>query len=314
MPDGRLVDLRLIPHQDDLLNDTTSDTIIDVAGLGSGKTTGIVIKALDLAAKNYPVLGMVTEPTFPMVRKILIPAFAQFLNKHSIPWRYNKNEHVLTARLGGNWCSIQLDSCHDPERLKGPNLAFAIVDEAGICDPGVWEHLPARVRHEDARVAQFIAVGTPEGFGDFYDWAEGRWDEGERGVRNVLRAETYDNIFLKDGPEAYIRKRLSHLDEQDLQQYVRGLFVARGSRVYKAFLREDCHARVPIGRNRIEVGADFNWARSCWVPSVPSGQSRCHVIGEVIGYDRTTEQMGEDLTMYIQGRIAKETGQTPYKD
>jgi hypothetical protein len=285
----------------------------------SGKTSGIVIKTLDLAIRNWPVGGMVVEPTFPMVRKILIPAFRQFLNKRNIPWSYNKNEHVLSVRLAGKWCQIQLDSCHDPERLKGPNIAYAIVDEAGICDPGVWEHLPARVRHEDAKVAQFIAVGTPEGFGEFYEWAEGQWgpkseERGngltfspERGLRRVLRAETYDNIFLKDGPEAYIRKRLSHLDESDLEQYVRGRFVAKGSRVYKAFTRTACHDRQPIGSARIEVGADFNFARSCWTTGTSRGE-KGHVFGEVIGYDKTTEEMGERLTEYLQRRIAEEQG------
>lgn len=317
---GRVLDLRMIPHQDDMLADTTSDTIIDVAGLGSGKTTGIVVKALDLAARNWPVTGMVVEPTFPMVRKILVPAFAQFLNKRAIPWRYNKNEHVLTVRLAGRWCSIQLDSCHDPERLKGPNIAYAIVDEAGICPPGVWDHLPARVRHEDAKVAQFIAVGTPEGFGEFYEWAEGSWGEKseqrgegvtyspERGTRHVLRAETYDNIFLKDGPEAYIKKRLSHLDETDLDQYVRGLFVAKGSRVYRGFIEKENAHRLKMGTSRIHVGADFNVSRMCWVVGERVGQDALHIHGEVVRYDTTTEAQGEALTTYLCARLTEETG------
>jgi hypothetical protein len=285
----------------------------------SGKTSGIVIKALDLAARNWPVGGMVVEPTFPMVRKILIPAFRQFLNKRNIPWRYNKNEHVLTVRLAGKWCEIQLDSAHDPERLKGPNIAYAIVDEAGICDPGVWEHLPARVRHEDAKVAQFIAVGTPEGFGDFYEWAEGKWGESvdvspdgitvseERGVRHVLRAETYDNIFLKDGPEAYIRKRLSHLDESDLEQYVRGRFVAKGSRVYRGFTDENGRV-MRMGNSRIHVGADFNVGRMCWEYGERVGSEGIHIHGEVIRYDTTTERQGEALTMVLMERLTRETG------
>jgi hypothetical protein len=305
---GRELALDLIPHQDDLLADLTSDTIIDVAGLGSGKTFGIVVKTLDLAAKNWPVPGMVVEPTLPMVRKILVPAFKQFLNKHHIPYRYNKNEHILTVRIAGRWCQVQFDSCHDPERLKGPNIAYAIVDEAGICDPGVWTHLPARVRHEDAKVAQFIAVGTPEGFGEFYEWAEGHWDEGDRGVRNVLRAETYDNIFLKDGPEAYIKKRLSHLDEADLDQYVRGQFVARGSRVYRAFTKDKNGDRMPIGDGRIHVGADFNVAKMCWVDTVDRSSHGCHAFAETIGYDTTTEDQAQRLTKQLQDRIQREQG------
>lgn len=312
LPAPRRVAVQSLPHQRNLLLDEESETQILVCGLGGGKTHGIVIKALTLAAKNWPVTGMVVEPTFPMVRKILVPGFEEFCTKHRIPYRYNKNEHVFSARLRGQWCRIQLDSSDDPERLKGPNLAYAIIDEAGIHKEDVWRHLPPRVRHPDAKVPQFIAVGTPEGFGEFYEWAEGEWDEKKRGKRNVIRAQTYDNTFLKPSPEEYVRRRLSHLDETDLDQYVRGLFVAKGSRVYRGFSRENNHHRVAIGQSRIEVGADFNVGKMAWVCGVRVGNPGMHIFGEVMRYDTTTEAQGEALTKYLQERIEKETGRVPF--
>jgi hypothetical protein len=300
----RRVSIEVLPHQADLIRDVVSETQILVCGLGGGKTHGVVIKALSLAAKNWPVPGIVVEPTFPMVRKILVPGFEEFCTKQGIRYRNNKNEHVFSARLGGRWCKILLDSSDDPERLKGPNLSFAIMDEAGIHKDDVWRHLPARVRHPDAKVLQFIAVGTPEGFGQFYEWAEGPWDEKKRGRRNVIRAQTYDNVYLQPSPEEYVRRRLSHLDESDIDQYVRGLFVSRGSRAYRGFDRARNGMPLDaIGNGRIEVGADFNVGKCTWIEAVSRGWDEGHVFGEVTRYDTTTEEMGEALSKDIQERI-----------
>ena len=298
--------LELLPHQADLLTDTTSDTIIDVAGLGSGKTLGIVYKAIAIAAVNGSVPTYVVEPTYGMVRKILVPTFEEVLTKHRIPWTYNKMDHLMRIRLAGKWCPIQLESSEHPERLKGPNIGVAMLDEAGMHKPDIWRHLPPRCRHPEAKVRQFIAVGTPEGLNDFQEWAEGPWDESKRGTRRVIRAQTYDNLFLHPSPEEYVRTKLSHLDDTDIDQYVRGIFVARGTRVYRSFLR-DQHGlpAQDFSRMPIVVGADFNVGKMCWTVGVVRGDE-LHIIGEVIRKDVTTWDMGEALTHYLQDLLARD--------
>jgi hypothetical protein len=298
--------LQLLPHQADLVEDTTSDTLIDVAGLGSGKTLGLVYKALAIAGVNGNIPTYVVEPTYPMVRKILVPTFEEVLEKHRIPYTYNRVDHLLRVRLAGKWCPIQLESSEHPDKLKGPNIGSALIDEAGMHKPDVWRHLPPRCRHPDARVRQFVAVGTPEGLNTFQEWAEGDWDERKRGTRRVIRAQTYDNLFLQPSPQEYVRTKLSHLDETDIDQYVRGLFVARGTRVYRAFQR-DIHGMPAhsFSRMPIVVGADFNVGKMCWTIGVVR-RDELHIIGEVIRRDATTWDQGEALTRAVQDLLARD--------
>lgn len=302
----RSAEVDILPHQAELVADTTSDTLIGVAGLGSGKTQGIVYKALSIAAVNGSVPTYVVEPTYPMVRKILVPAFEETLTNLRVPYTYNKIDHLLRVRMAGKWCPIQLESGEHPERLKGPNIGSALIDEAGMQKAEVWRHLPPRCRHPDARVRQFVAVGTPEGLNEFQEWAEGPWDTARRGVRRVIRAQTYDNLFLQPSPQEYVRSKLSHLDETDIDQYVRGLFVARGTRVYRSFQR-DIHGMPAHNFSRIPivVGADFNVGKMAWVVGVVR-QDELHIVGEVVRRDTTTWEQGEALTRYVQDLLARD--------
>lgn len=302
----------VLPHQGEVLEDIESDTLIDVAGLGSGKSAAVVMKAVQLAGLNWPIPIGVYEPTYPMVRDILVPMFEEYLTAQDIAWRYNRQDHNLYVRMRGRDHLIMLRSTDNPASLKGPNLAAVIIDEAGSHKHDVWRHLPPRARHPKAPHKQFVAVGTPEGFNDFYDWAEGAWDESKRGRRHVVRAQTYDNIYLDGGPEEYIRRKLSHLDDVDLDQYVRGLFVARGSRVYRSFDRMQ-HGVPFTGSTAgrvFEVGADLNYGKTVWTVAV-TGPMGGHVIGEVCRYDTTTEDLGEELSQYVQETVERHERRTP---
>jgi len=66
--------VNLLPHQFEMISDTTSPLISCVAGLGAGKTTAACYKALHLAQMSPPhVPGMICEPTYPMCRDVLKP-------------------------------------------------------------------------------------------------------------------------------------------------------------------------------------------------------------------------------------------------
>lgn len=309
MPEFRTAVADVLPHQAEGLSDVTSDTLVDVAGWGAGKTEFAVMKSVQLVGLNWPIPVGVFEPTYPMVRDILVPTYREFFGRHGIEYRYNKVDHNLFVRMRGRDHHIMLRSTDNAESLKGPNLAAVILDEAGIHSHDAWRYLPPRARHPRAKFKQFIAVGTPEGFGDFYEWAEGPWDESKRGKRRVIRAQTYDNIYLQPSPEEYIRRKLSHLDEADLDQYVRGLFIARGARVYRAFSRDkNGMPCTSFAGARFEVGADLNWGKTTWTEGIKRGRDEGHVFGEVTRYETTTEDMAEALTTDLQDRIKKKEG------
>lgn len=286
--EGARANFGALPHQAEGLADETSDTIVFVGGMGSGKTDFVAKKSVLLAVKNHPVIGAVLEPSYPMVRKILLPTYEQLFEERGIPWRYHRGDHLIRFSIGGRWFSIQLATGEKPEHLKGPNLAFALGDEAGILDDEVFRNLPARVRHPQAKVRQVVWAGTPEGMGTFRTWAEGPWDP-SRGIRRVIRAKTYDNHHLQPTPQHYVSTKLGHLDAADIDRYVHGLFVPSGQRVYDFHRAQHSLAPGfdPFTGGEILVGCDFNVGKMCWVLGTVTGDA-LHVWGEVVRYNTTT--------------------------
>jgi len=302
--------LRILPWQAQVLSDTTSPIIACPAGIGSGKTRLIVEKVLHVGWLNSPVPSMVVGPTFGMLSDNVLPQFFDVLETRKIRHRWvgpqggGRKSSALTVMPGHGVdpFDILVRSADDPKKLDGKNLGFVAIDECGQCKKGTIDRVRRRVRHPLARVHQLFLTGTPEDLGEYYDWCEGKPQPGTR----LVRANTEENVFL---PPGYIETTLSHLDEEDRQQYMRGFFIARGSRVYRHFDR-GAHV-IPcekIGNERIHVGADFNVAKCSWIASVVRGEE-CHVFDEIIGWDTTTEEQGERLSQRLQERIAKDTGQ-----
>lgn len=301
--------LTVLPWQAKVLADHTSPIIACPAGLGAGKTRLVIEKVLHVGWVNSPVPSMIVEPNFSMVTDILLPQFDEVFEERKIRYRWvgpqggGRKSATITVHPGHGVepYDILLRSADDPKRLDGKNLGFVAVDEAGQCKNGTIDRVRRRARHPNARMRQLMLTGTPENLGEYYEWCEGKPQPGT----TLIRANTEENIYL---PPDYVTTTLSHLDEDDRQQYMRGCFITKGSRAYRAFNR-GLHA-LPAGwklrpGERIEVGADFNVAKMSWVLSVRRGD-QCFVFGEVIGWDTTTEEQGELLTRALQERIARD--------
>jgi hypothetical protein len=279
----------------------------------SGKTHGLIEKAIHVGWVNAPVPSMLVEPTFGMVTDNLLPIFEKILKDRRIRYRWvgpqggGRKSSTITIMPGGGVpdYDILLRSADDPKRLDGKNLGFAGIDETGQCKPGTIDRVRRRLRDPNARVRQLLITGTPENLGEYYEWAEGNPQKGT----SLVRAKTHDNIFL---PSDYSETNLSHLDEDDREQYMLGRFITRGSRAYRAF-DAGVHG-IPcerIGNVRVDVGADFNVGKMSWVCSKRNGADELHVFSECIGWDTTTEDQGERLTRHLQGLLEAETGRPP---
>ncbi|MCK5608233.1 hypothetical protein KAR91_40505, partial [Candidatus Pacearchaeota archaeon] len=96
-----------------------------VAGIGAGKSYAGCIRAIQAAYGNVgghriktPNLGMITAPTFPMLRDATLRTFEEIAGDLLI--NYNKSEHLATMSNGSE---ILFRSTHDYETLRGPNLS-----------------------------------------------------------------------------------------------------------------------------------------------------------------------------------------------
>lgn len=310
MPEPGL-DLDVLPAQAEVLCDTTSDNILFVGGMGASKTWTMVLKSILLSGANHPFPVQVYEPTFPMVRKILLPTYEEVFDRYGFPWRYHKSEHTVQFAHDGVWSRIHLDSGEEPDRLVGPTLAAVLIDEAGKQKQGVWDKLPTRVRHPGARVLQFCAFGTPEDFGPFYQWCEGEWDESTRGTRRVVRADTRSNIYLPPTPDEYVRRRFGQLGPEDFERYVCGRFVPLGQRVYPFDRRAHAAATTedPF-RGDILVGCDFNFGKMVWIIGSRRGD-HLHVFAELVRRQTTTWDQAAALVALLRREMDRWRGRDP---
>ena len=303
-------DVSILPWQGRVLADHVSPIIASPAGLGAGKTRLLIEWVLHRGWVNSPIPSMLVEPTFGMVTDVLLPQFEEIFDQRKIRYRWvgpqggGRKSSTITVMPGYGVpdYDILLRSADDPRRLDGKNIGCAGVDEAGQCKPGTIDRVRRRTRHPHAKIRQLFLTGTPENLGEYYEWCEGKPQPGTA----LIRADTTENIFL---PDDYVTTTLSHLDEEDREQYMRGRFITKGSRAYRAFDRGQ-HNRPceGVGGGRVEVGADFNVGKMSWVLAMMRGPNECHVFDEVIGWDTTTEEQAERLTERLQERIAAESG------
>ncbi len=202
----------VLPAQRELL-ESTAKVVSFVGGYGSGKTRGLVYKAIQLALENPGCIGMFVEPSYTMIKDVAVPSFQEILEELQIPYRYMMNDHVMII---GSKHRILFRSGDEPNRLVGVNAAYALMDEPAKQSEEVAKALVSRLRDPRAARRQFVLGGTPEGFDWHHDWsmAEGT---------HLIRARTYDNPFL---PEDYIRGLEARLTPEEVRAYINGEFVS----------------------------------------------------------------------------------------
>src|SRR6185436_4676828 len=116
------------------LSRTQSSFVLDqhrwacfVGGIGSGKSYAGAAKAM-VQHLARPGLGLVIAPTYPMLRdatwRTALEVWAPVLVG------VVRNEMRMVLRGGAE---VLFRSADDPERLRGPNVSWAWIDEGSLC-------------------------------------------------------------------------------------------------------------------------------------------------------------------------------------
>jgi len=90
--------------------------------------------------------------------------FFEVLEAEDIGFDFNKQKNRL--RFTANGSEILFATMENPERLRGPNLAWFALDELTYTREEAWTRLLGRLRHPRAHRLCGCAVWTPKG----YDW------------------------------------------------------------------------------------------------------------------------------------------------
>jgi phage terminase large subunit len=295
--------LKLLPHQFELLSDTTTKIIGLCSGFGGGKTFSAARKAVHLAILNPGVDGIVTEPTFPLLVQVMFPELIIALDFFGVPFKFNKVESIFYCHIDGKQTRIICGSMENYTRLIGINAAWCVCDEFDTAKEDIayaaYVKLLGRLRNGNVR--QMVIVSTPEGFRAMHRIFIKENDESKR----LIKAKTQDNYHL---PQDYIDTMRAQFPENLICAYLEGEFVNLTSgTVYQQFDRKLNHCDDEHdGREPVHIGMDFNVGKMSAIIHVErSGQPRA--VGEILGAYDTPE-----MIRLIKQRFWDETSHDEY--
>ena len=279
-----------LPAQREFLEDETHRILGYIGGFGSGKSFALCAKALILGMKNPGTTAMVAEPSFPMIRTVLIPAMDDALARWEIDYEFRVSpqpEYIIKLPTGN--VKILCQSAENWQRVRGQNISFVLWDEADTSPADTaqkaGEMFLARMRV--GNVNQLAIASTPEGFRYCYRTFEEQKGEDKR----LIRVKTMDNPNL---PEQFIESLRRNYPPQLIQAYLEGHFVNLAScSLYPDFDRSRHYTDAqPTERDTIYIGIDINVGNSVTQHLIRKGDA-FHFFNEAVYRD--TQQIAAGL-------------------
>lgn len=229
-----------------------------VAGIGSGKSWAGCVRAL-LASQGLigrkrvqaPNLGVITAPTYPMLRDATLRTFADLADAQGLLARFNKSDMSVTLANGSE---VLFRSTDAPDRLRGPSITWWFGDEAAMYVRAVWDIMVGRLRQFGRRGYAWITT-TPRG----RNWVYQLFVV-DQGARKTIRATSRENVFLdKAIVEAWEQTYSGDFAAQELG----GEFVAFEGLIYPEFQRElHVFTQPPAQFSYSVAGVDWGFAHA----------------------------------------------------
>ena len=262
--------------------------------IGSGKSFALVYEALLLSRMNPGLLGLVGAPTYRMLEDATQRTFFEVLATENIDYSFHKQENRV--RLAATGSEIIFRSMENPDRLRGPNLAWFALDELTYTREEAWKCMVGRLRHPRARRLCGCAVWTPRGF----DWVYEQFVARRAGDCRLIQSPAGENVHL---PKDFYDGLRDVYAERFFRQEVQGEYLdVFGGNAYYAFSEENI-SEVSYDRE-LELcwALDFNVDPMCsviaqiaeeprsrnWHPYSPDPR-RLRVIDEIVLPDSNTE-------------------------
>jgi len=274
----------LHPGQLAFVDDQVTSILGVSAGYGAGKTRALCAKAVHLAMANQGFIGVVMEPTGPLIRDIWMTDFDDFLEMYDIPYTFRASPlPEYTLHLPGGDTKILCRSFENWQRIIGINGAWILADEIDTVNPAIANKAFPKIlgRLRAGNVRQFAAASTPEGFR--WMWQTFASEDGKgREDRRLIRMRTQDNPYL---PPDFIERMQANYDPQLLKAYLDGEFVnLTTGQVYDRFDRaKHVAVQMPdISREPLRIGVDFNVGNMSAVIAIRVGKN-LYVVDEVSG-------------------------------
>jgi len=290
-----------------------------IAGTGSGKTMAGVYEDLRWALKFPGSTGFIFEPTYRMVKRILIPKLEDFLGKPIETNPIIKQFHRGDLRIDfSNGTVVWLGSLEDPESAEGPSVDWIHVDEARL------------IRHIDVAIDVIIRrlrnsqIGSEQGYPTGSWWTTTPDHPGSdlfnffenvefRNVDSgVYRMSIYDNI--ENLPASYIRDVERRHSGGLADRFIYGRFahVAAGSLAFDFsihviheeelddgmtwFINESGQPIIPVAALRATTYVhDFGWTNPAAQIAIKwDGDGRAYALDEFYKTQADEEDLGDN--------------------
>lgn len=289
-----MLDLKTYPKQHEFITCPKRYAAF-IGGIGTGKTQGLVIKAILKTQENPGSRGVITAPTYPMLRDATKNTFFDICPRELVAYRNDSENLVGLYTSSGQISEIMFRSTSDPDSLRGPNLVWAGMDEGAISTVDAYQILIGRLRAGDPKAQQLFLASTPRGFNWIYDKFGPHVDDPEYAS---FYAQTKDNIFL---PEEYIKSIYANYSGAFAQQELDGKFTAYEGLIYGDLFDYDMHVgNFPyIPDLTVDLAWDFGYPNAEAVLAIQQD-----AVGNVFVIDEAYRMrtLTEDIVADIRGR------------
>ncbi len=131
-----------------------------IGGFGSGKTTAICLKAIQMATEKYPGRnGVIVAPSYLAARDSIIPTLCTLLTRLGFQYHasYHQNKLML---IDYDKASIRVHPVETFSILLGLNFAWAGIDDREYVSADDWKDIGSRIRHPGERQQPEIFSST----------------------------------------------------------------------------------------------------------------------------------------------------------
>lgn len=251
---AKTISYERLPYQDEF-HEALDPFVYLSAGYGGGKTYSLCMKAFKLMSQNKGLEGGFLAPDLKMFKRDVLPTLKSICRENNIPFKFNKQESTLLFPTTKSLIYI-FHSEDDGDSIRGPNLAFGLINEITMCSKGAFDAFIARIRLKDARLRQIAMSGTPEGF----NWTYDHFIATPRVDTKLIFGDMRLNKFVADD---YAKRLAESYDDVLQAQYIEGKYLNTNSKAAAYKFTRQTHAKDKIERINelpVWVSIDFNVA------------------------------------------------------
>ena len=260
-----------------------------IGGIGSGKSYAGAVKAM-LYSQTPGTLGLVIAPSYPMLRDATLRTFRQVAEATIA------EEHMSEMRLTlRNGAEVLFRSADQPDRLRGPNISWAWIDEASLCGAETWEITIGRLR-ADGKAGPCWITTTPKG----RNWVYQRQEQ-----MTIFRSTTAGNPYLS---REFVESLHAAYEGKFAQQELLGEFVGFDGLVYDEFDRGRNVKTIPTRTwTRVFAGVDEGYTNPAVILIVGEDHDgRLHVMHEFYQRRRLqSEVVAEAKRLMTEYRVSE---------